>query len=78
MVLPRPFYLNNVLITPDIIKNLLSIRPFTIANCCSMEFDPFGLSMKDLATRNVITRYNSSGLLYTICLCTTHAPQAST
>jgi hypothetical protein len=33
-----------------------------------MEFDPFGLSVKDLATRSVIVRYNSSGLLYTIPL----------
>jgi hypothetical protein len=29
-----------------------------------MEFDPFGLSVKDLATRNVLTRCNSSGPLY--------------
>jgi hypothetical protein len=30
-----------------------------------MELDPFGLSVKDLAMRNVIVRSNSSGLVYT-------------
>jgi hypothetical protein len=44
------FYLNNVLVTPDIIQNLLSIRRFTIDNWCSMEFDPIGLSVNDLST----------------------------
>jgi hypothetical protein len=44
------FYLNTVLVTPDIIQNLLSVRYFTTDNWCSMEFDPFGLSTKDLST----------------------------
>jgi len=29
-----------------------------------MEFDPFGLSVKDLTTKNVIVRSNSTGPLY--------------
>jgi hypothetical protein len=33
-----------------------------------MEFNPFDLSVKDLSTRNMITRCNSSELLYTMCL----------
>jgi hypothetical protein len=33
-----------------------------------MEFDPYGLSMKDLSSRNVIARCDSSGTLYTMCL----------
>jgi hypothetical protein len=33
-----------------------------------MEFDPFGLSVKDLSTQNVITRCNSAGPLYTMSL----------
>jgi hypothetical protein len=45
-----PFYLNNVLVTPNIIQNLLSVRRFTTDNWCSMEFDPFGLYVKDLST----------------------------
>jgi hypothetical protein len=59
--LPDPFYLNNVLVTPDIIQNLLSVCRFTTDNWCSIEFDPLGLFMKDLSTRNMITRCNSSG-----------------
>jgi hypothetical protein len=44
-----PFYLNNVLVTPNIIQNLLSVHRFTTDNWCSMEFDPFGLFVKDLS-----------------------------
>jgi hypothetical protein len=44
--LPGPFCLNNVLVTPDIIQNLLSVCRFTTDNWCSMEFDPFGLSVE--------------------------------
>jgi hypothetical protein len=72
--LPGPFYLNNVLVTPDIIQNLLSVRRFTTDNWCSMEFDPFGLSVKDLSTRNMLTRCNSSGPLYTMRLPSRSAP----
>jgi hypothetical protein len=60
----RNLVLNNVLVSPHIIKNLISIRRFTTDNNCSIEFDPFGLSVKDLETRNVIARCNSSGDLY--------------
>jgi hypothetical protein len=31
-ILPGPFYLNNVLVTPDIIQNLLSVCHFTTDN----------------------------------------------
>jgi hypothetical protein len=31
--LPGLFYLNNILVTPDIIQNLLSVRRFTTNNC---------------------------------------------
>jgi hypothetical protein len=72
--LPDPFYLNNVLVTLDIIQNLLSVRHFTTENRCSMDFDPFGLCMKDLSMRNVITRWNSSGALYTLRLPSHLAP----
>src|SRR6266542_1484092 len=60
----RSFYLNNVLVTPTIIKNLISVRQFTLDNNCSVEFDPFGLSVKDLRTRKEILRCNSRGDLY--------------
>jgi hypothetical protein len=39
---PRTFSLNNVLVVPSIIKNLLSTRQFTTDNLVSIEFDPFG------------------------------------
>ena len=60
----RPLVLNNVLVSPSIIKNLISVRRFTTDNNCSIEFDPFGLSMKDLQTWSVIARCNSTGDLY--------------
>jgi hypothetical protein len=67
-VLPGPFYLNNILLAPDLVQSLLSVRRFITDNWCSMEFDPFGLSVKDLTTRNVIVRSNSTGPLYTMRL----------
>jgi hypothetical protein len=42
-VLPGLFYLNNILLAPDLVQSLLSVRRFTTDNWCSMEFDPFGL-----------------------------------
>ena len=66
--LPGPFRLNNVLVAPDIIKNLLSVRQFTSDNLVSVEFDPLGVSVKDLRTRNLLLRCDSSGPLYTLQL----------
>jgi hypothetical protein len=63
-VLPRPFYLNNILLAPDMVQSLLSIRRFTTDNWCPIEFDPFGLSLKDLKTKSVIVMSNSTGPLY--------------
>jgi hypothetical protein len=71
------FYLNNILLAPDMVQSLLSIRHFTIDNWCSMEFDPFGLSVKDLTTKNVIVRSNSTGLLYTMHLPGSLTPSSS-
>jgi hypothetical protein len=69
-VLPGPFYLNDVLVAPDLVQSLLFVRRFTTDNSCSMKFDPFGLSVKDLATRRVLARYDSTGPLYTLPLST--------
>jgi hypothetical protein len=78
-ILLGPFYLNNILVAPDIIQNLLVVCKFTTDNSCSMEFDPFVLSVKDLATRNVIVRSNSCGPVYTLRLPTRiSTPQALT
>jgi hypothetical protein len=76
-VLPGPFYLNNILLAPDKVQSLLSVHRFTTDNWCAMEFDPFGLSMKDLTTKNVIIRSNSVGLLYTMRLPGSLTPSSS-
>lgn len=62
----RPLSLNRILIAPDIVKNLISVRKFTRDNFCSVEFDPFGFSVKDLQTQAVLMRSNSSGDLYSL------------
>lgn len=67
-ILPYNFQLRDILVAPDLIKSLISVRRFTTDNCCSIEFDPFGLSVKDLHARNVIIRCDSPGPLYTIQL----------
>jgi hypothetical protein len=64
-IVAGPFYLNDVLLAPDLVRSLLSVRRFTTDNSCSMKFDPFGLSVKDLATRCVLARHDSTGPLYT-------------
>jgi hypothetical protein len=62
--LSHNFCLNNVLVSPSLIKDLISVRQFTTDNNCSMEFDPLGCSVKDLPTRRVILRCDSSDPLY--------------
>jgi hypothetical protein len=39
-VILGPFYLNNILLAPDIVQNFLLFHRFTTDNWCSMEFDP--------------------------------------
>ena len=64
---PRsPLLLREVLVAPALIQNLIFVRRFTIDNQVSVEFDPFGLSVKDLHSKAVIARFNSSGDLYTV------------
>lgn len=60
----RPLSLNSVLVTPSIIKNLISVCKFTKDNSCSIEFDPHGFSVKDLQTRRTILRSDSTCDLY--------------
>jgi hypothetical protein len=64
-VLPGQFFLNNVLVAPHITHNLLSVRRFTTDNSCSIEFDPSGFSVKDLATKTLLARCDSVEPLYT-------------
>jgi hypothetical protein len=65
---PGPFRLSDVLVAPQMVYNLLSIRQFTADNSCSVEFDSSGLSVKDLATGRPLLRCDSTGPLYTLRL----------
>lgn len=56
------FVLNNILVVPNLIRYLLSVRQFTCDNNCSIEFDAFGFSAKDLQTTRVILHCNSDGI----------------
>ncbi|GKA88036.1 hypothetical protein Tco_0809800 [Tanacetum coccineum] len=56
-ILPTPLkslHLNNVLITPHIVKNLIYVRQFVRDNNCTIEFDAFGFSVKDFMTHRVL------------------------
>ena len=53
---PGSFRLPNVLVAPQMIHNLLSIRQFTSDNSCSIEFDSSGLTVKDSASRRPLLR----------------------
>lgn len=65
--------LNNVLVSPNITKNLISIHRFAIDSNCFIEFDTIGHFVKDLHTRHVIVRCNSLGDLYPFYLPPTSA-----
>ncbi|GJZ52443.1 ribonuclease H-like domain-containing protein [Tanacetum coccineum] len=68
-ILPTPFrslHLNIILITLDIVKNLISIRQFVRDNNCTIEFDAFGFSVKDFMTCWVLFCCDSTGDLYPI------------
>lgn len=60
----KPLHLHNIFITPNIIKMLIYVRRFTSDNNVSIEFDPCGFSMKDLAAHQVLLRCDNSGDIY--------------
>lgn len=62
------FVLNNILVVPNIVRNLLSVHQFTHDNNCSIEFYALDFS-KDLQTTHLILRCNSDGDLYTLPVC---------
>ncbi|GJR75693.1 ribonuclease H-like domain-containing protein [Tanacetum coccineum] len=70
----RTLHLNNVLITPNIVNNLISIHQFVRDNKCTVEFDEFGFSVKDFWSRQILLRCDSTGDLYPVTNPTT--PQA--
>jgi uncharacterized membrane protein YgcG len=60
--------LRNILLSPDLVENLISVRKLTRDNLVSVEFDPFGFSIKDLHTRLAMLRCDSDGDLYPLHL----------
>jgi hypothetical protein len=73
-VLSRPFYLNDVLLAPNLVQSLLFVRCFITDNSGSMKFYLFGLSVKDLTTKRVLARYDNLSPLYTRHLPTSTTP----
>ena len=49
-----PLKLNDVLVSPSLVKKLISIPSLTRDNNVSVEFDPFDFSIKDLPTQTVL------------------------
>lgn len=62
----RSLILKNVLHAPNLIKNLISVRRLCIDNFISLDFDPFGFTVKAFPTGTPLMRCNSTGDLYPI------------
>ncbi|GJZ78725.1 ribonuclease H-like domain-containing protein [Tanacetum coccineum] len=62
----RPLYLHNVLVTLNIIKNLIYVRQFTRDNNCTIKFDAFAFSVMDFLTHHILLRCDSSSDLYPV------------
>ncbi|GKF49212.1 ribonuclease H-like domain-containing protein, partial [Tanacetum coccineum] len=56
----------HTLVTPNIIKNLISVRQFTRDNNVSIDFDAYGFSVKDYQTHRLLLRYDSTDDLYPV------------
>ena len=67
--------LSDVHVCPSLIKNLLSVRKLTPDNNLSVEFDPFGFSIKDLCSRALLLRSDSGSDLYPLS-CPAPPPRA--
>ncbi|GKD36651.1 ribonuclease H-like domain-containing protein [Tanacetum coccineum] len=68
-IFPTPtksLHLNNVLIAPHIVKNLIYVHQFVRDNNCTVEFDAFGFSVKDFMTHRVLLRCDSTKDLYPV------------
>jgi len=74
---PGSFRLPNVLVVPQMVHNLLSIRQFTADNSCSIEFDSSGLTVKDSASRRPLLRCDSPRPLYTLRLPASATPSST-
>ena len=61
---PHNFHLTDILISPNVVTSLISVRKFTTDNSCSVEIFPCGFLVKDLRTRKVLMISASTGDLY--------------
>ena len=68
-----PITLSNILVSPHLIKNLVSVRCLTRENPVTVEFDELGFCVKDARTRMVLHRCDSLDELYPV-----HPPSTST
>uniref|UniRef100_A0ACD5V1F3 Uncharacterized protein n=1 Tax=Avena sativa TaxID=4498 RepID=A0ACD5V1F3_AVESA len=62
----NPLALNSVLVCPNLIKNLISVKALTRDNPINVEFDHLGFSVKDRQTRTEILRCDDDGDLYLV------------
>jgi hypothetical protein len=56
----KPLLFRDILVAPSFIENLIFVCHFTHDNLVSIEFDPFGLSVKDYRTKDKIARFFNS------------------
>ncbi|GJZ64224.1 ribonuclease H-like domain-containing protein, partial [Tanacetum coccineum] len=70
----KPLHLHHVLVIPNIIKILISVRQFTRDNNVSVNFDAYGFSVKDYQTRRLLLLCDSTGDLYPV----TQQPSSTT
>ena len=56
--------MSNVLVSPELIKNLVFVRSLTRENSVTVEFDECGFSVKDARPWRVLHRYDSPNDLY--------------
>nr|XP_020157687.1 uncharacterized protein LOC109743008 [Aegilops tauschii subsp. strangulata] len=68
-----PITLSNILVSPHLIKNLISVRCLTRENPVTVEFDELGFCVKDARTRMVLHCCDSLDELYPV-----HPPSTST
>lgn len=62
----RSLSLNNTLHVSAIVKNLVYVRKFITDNNVTVEFDPYGFSVKDIPTGTLLLRCNSNSPLYPV------------
>ncbi|GJY95416.1 ribonuclease H-like domain-containing protein [Tanacetum coccineum] len=62
----KPLHLNHILVTPHIIKNLISVHQFTRDNDVSVEFNAYGFLVKHYQTGWLLLCCDSTGDLYSV------------